>query len=235
MAEFVADCPRCSATNSTHSVVGSIVRHADIGLMQGVEIACVCRTCKALSVHLVKRSGSSSQNSQFFGGIGAMNTLSAYPGSINDVAYFVRHITARDRAVEPPPEHLPPEINHVIAEANQCISIGCWNASAAMYRLALDLATKTLLPEGDVPNSKIRRSLGLRIEWLITNGKLARDLLELAECVKQDGNDGAHDGTLGQVEAEDLHDFVYRLLDRLFSEPERLRLASVRRAERRNS
>ena len=233
MAEFVSDCPRCEATLSTHSVVGSVVRARRFDWQEIVEVACVCRTCKALSIHLVYRRSSSSTNDRFFGEVGSLNTLSAYHGSINDLVQFNRHVTVGDRSIEQPPEHLPKLINSIILEGNQCLANECWNASGAMYRLALDLATKALLPDGNDPNTKTRRSLGLRLEWLFNNGRLPEELRELADCVKEDGNDGAHDGSLTRIEAEDLHDFSFSLLRRLYTEPERLRIAAKRREDRR--
>ena len=48
------------------------------------------------------------------------------------------------------------------------------------------------------------------------------------------GNDGAHEDTLKKEDAEDVLDFTYVLLERLFTEPERIRIAQKRRAERRS-
>jgi len=92
-----------------------------------------------------------------------------------------------------------------------------------------------MLPAEDVPglNGKTRRDLGLRLPWLFDNGKLPGDLRELSTCVHQDGNDGAHQGTLTKEDAEDLLDFTLGLLERIFTEPERLRLAQERRDKRR--
>jgi hypothetical protein len=58
-------------------------------------------------------------------------------------------------------------------------------------------------------------------------------LRELASCVREDGNDGAHAGTLSKEDAEDLLDFTCALLERLITEPKRLELAEARRNERR--
>jgi len=94
---------------------------------------------------------------------------------------------------------------------------------------------RPMLPAEDVPglNGKTRRDLGLRLPWLFDNGKLPGDLRELSTCVHQDGNDGAHQGTLTKEDAEDLLDFTLGLLERIFTEPERLRLAQERRDKRR--
>lgn len=233
MAEFVSDCPRCKAKLATLDVYSSIVLAYKYDWKHYIEIACICRTCKRISVSLVSRRDINDAHDQFLGEVGSRNLLPKYPGSINDIVGLESTITLKDLDPEDPPEHLPENIEKVVEEANRCLSAGCWNASAAMYRLALDLATKSLLPNENEPTQRVRRSLGLRMEWLFANGVLPAELVELADCLKEDGNDGAHDGSLGQSDAEDLHDFAYRLLDRLYSEPQRLKLAAARRAERR--
>jgi hypothetical protein len=99
-----------------------------------------------------------------------------------------------------------------------------------------DLATKSMLPElqdGNSPSYKIRRNLGLRLPWLFEQKKLPDALHELSLCIKEDGNDGAHEGTLKKEDAEDILDFTVALLSRLYTEPERLRLAKLRRDKRR--
>lgn len=133
------------------------------------------------------------------------------------------------------PDYLPEEIKKIFEEASVCQSVGCFNAAGTMYRLCVDKATEKILPDsdGDGLNSKIRRSLGLRLEWLFKHQKLDASLDELSNCIKEDGNDGAHQGTLNSNDVEDLHDFTAILLDKMFTQPERLRIAGVRRAERR--
>ena len=118
------------------------------------------------------------------------------------------------------------------------VSVGCFNAAATMFRLCLDVATLPLLPVPDdaakpQPNPKQRRDLGLRLPWLLDNGLLPESLRDLSSCIKDDGNDAAHRGGLSREDAEDLLDFTIALLDRLISEPARLKDAEVRRANRR--
>src|SRR5262245_38359493 len=103
-----------------------------------------------------------------------------------------------------------------------------------MFRLCVDISTRSLLPKPDQPGTtqptaKERRDLGLRLAWLFKNHHLPPSLEELAKCIREDGNDGAHMGSLGQEDAEDLLDFTVALLERLYTEPERLRLAQERR------
>jgi Domain of unknown function (DUF4145) len=91
------------------------------------------------------------------------------------------------------------------------------------------------LPKEEVDGltSKIRRDLGLRLPWLFNNSKLPAELRDLLSCVKEDGNDGAHAGTLKKSDAEDLLEFAHAFLERLYTEPEKLRLAKERRDDRR--
>jgi hypothetical protein len=107
-----------------------------------------------------------------------------------------------------------------------------------MFRLCLDLATRPLLPLSDSdlepkPNTRQRRDLGLRLPWLF-EAKLLPDALEdLAICIREDGNDGAHSGTLGQEDVEDILDFTRVLLERMFTEPKKIDIARSRRDARR--
>ena len=109
------------------------------------------------------------------------------------------------------------------------------NAAATMFRLCMDIATRQMLPEKDEQglNANIRRNLGLRLPWLFDTKRLPEALRDLSACVKDDGNDGAHEGTLSKVDADDLLDFTIALLERLYTEPERLKLAKSRRDARR--
>jgi hypothetical protein len=79
----------------------------------------------------------------------------------------------------------------------------------------------------------MRRDLGLRLQWLFETGVLPSDLQDLAACVREDGNDGAHQGNLSRQDVEDIMDFSVALLERLFTEPRRIELAKTRREERR--
>ena len=115
------------------------------------------------------------------------------------------------------------------------MSIGCFNAAGTMFRLCVDLATRSMLPEEEVEglNARVKRNLGLRLPWLFDNDVLPEALRELSGCIKDDGNDGAHEGTLSEEDAEDLLDFTSVLLERIYTEPERLRFAKERREKRR--
>ena len=132
------------------------------------------------------------------------------------------------------PDHLPGAIAAAFEEGAKCVAVGCFNAAAAMFRLCLDLATKELLPIGDGkgPNEHTKQRLALRLQWLFDNEVLPEALQDLSLVLKDEGNTGAHEGTLDGADADDLVDFTERLLTRLYTEPEEIRLAKERIAER---
>lgn len=230
MATFVSDCPRCSAKRSTHDCYASVWVGMKHGWQNYNEVFAVCRSCNKPSILLLSQESSHHDLDRVFK---ERNKLVSVDDSIDELCNFERVVSRLDFEVDYPPEFVPPEIEAVFLEGSKCLAVQCWNASAAMYRLTLDLATKGLLPEENGPNAKVQRSLGLRLNWLFENGHLPSDLKNLAVCIQQDGNDGAHDGALGQEDAEDIRDFSYELLRRLYTDPKRIENAELRRAERR--
>jgi hypothetical protein len=162
--------------------------------------------------------------------------LTEFPDALNDLVHIEGYISLKEFVAVAPPEHCPPHIEAVFREGAACLAVECFNAAGTMFRLCVDLSTREMLPPEDSdggPNSKQRRDLGLRLPWLFDNGRLPEGLRDLSHCIKEDGNDGAHAGTLTKEDAEDLSDFTSALLQRVYTEPERLKLATERRERRR--
>jgi len=227
MSILVADCPRCKASKITFDVIAENLISYNFQWQHVYECFCTCRSCLKSTIFIVE------QLKRDTGDWIRNNKLSTSKLDIGKLFRVISYVSAKDQAASPPPEHLPQAIEAAYNEGSACLAIGCYNAAAAMFRLCLDLATRSMLPDKDEPPAaKIRRSLGLRIEWLIENEKLSRNLEDLSSCIKDDGNDGAHDGTLGLMDAEDIKDFTFILLERLYTEPQRLENARIRRAER---
>jgi hypothetical protein len=198
-----------------------------------LEAFCVCRRCGrsfVVQLHqkeIIEGAARSALGQNF-------SKLPDTEGTIEDLFEMKGYVTLKDRDAASPPEFVDPDVAAAFQEGAICASVNCFNAAGTMFRLALDLATQRLLPppEEPEPNKKVRRDLGLRLPWLFAQGKLPRDLEGLATCVKDDGNDGAHRGTLTEAEAADLMDFTRLVLERLFTEPGRIKAAEVRRAQR---
>lgn len=238
MPTLVADCPRCGAKNHTFDVTAHVLR-GDFGnatWQRRAEVFSICRNCVRPTIFIIEVKDHALQknyeNGQYW--------ISKI--SLNQTFRIDRYVSLREVVTRKPPEHCPEPIPAIFEEAAVCMAVGCYNAAGTMFRLCLDAATRSLLPAQPVegedapaggPNRRQRRDLGLRLRWLIENGSLAADLADLAEIVREDGNDGAHAGNLTKEDAEDLADFTELLLERLFTEPGRVALARARRLERR--
>lgn len=230
MAELVTDCPRCGAAKMTFDLATSTIVGNQYGWQVWHEAFCVCRHCRKSTVFVLANEGI--HEGELIKKVG----LSSIKGAVNALVRIQSYISTKDRIPVDPPDHLPEGINAAFAEGTKCLAINCFNAAGTMFRLCVDKATRSMLPREDVDglNAKIRRNLGLRLPWLLDHKVLPEALRELSTCIKDDGNDGAHDGSLSKEDADDLLDFTIALLERLYTEPERLRLASERRAARRN-
>lgn len=231
MSEFVANCPRCGAQKVTFTLL-SAVEIAPDGGAQKFELFAACRACRRSTTFVLRQL-------RKLVGVHRWEAEGVPDAGHNlrDFFDYLGYVSTKDRDGIEPPEHIPEDIRSAFVEGATCLATGCVNAAAAMFRLCIDLATKPMVPDeaNGGPNARVRRSLGLRLEWLFEKNKLPVGLRELAECLQQDGNDGAHDGTLGGEDAEDLLDFTFALLERMFTEPRKLELAKERREERRGN
>jgi hypothetical protein len=230
MAELVADCPRCGSKKITFDVTQEHLIGEWYGWQYRYEAFSVCRHCRRSTVFLLNQSVDTNHDIVHKTGLLKLDV------AINRFMNNEGFISLKNEATVEPPEHLPDKISAAFAEGANCLSIGCYNAAATMFRLCVDIATREMLPQTDESglNAKVRRNLGLRLPWLFDNGCLPESLRDLSSCVKEDGNDGAHEGTLTKHDADDLLDFTIALLERLYTEPERLQLAKERRNARRD-
>ena len=229
MAEIITDCSRCHTKSITFDVLGKNYLSINYHWQKWYEIFSVCRNCGRASIFIVFYKLDSDYT--LVDKIGLLKL----DQSLNNFFEIKRLVTIKDLGTRKAPEHVPENIKLAFEEGASCISIDCWNAAASMFRLCLDLATKSMLPEADTNelNKEIRKSLGLRLEWLFKSNKLPPELKDLSRCIKDDGNDGVHDGNLKKEDAEDLMDFTIAMLERLYTQPEKIRLAGERRKQRR--
>ena len=229
MSELVADCPRCGAKEMTFDLKAAIFTHKK-DWQRWYEAFCICRACNKSTVFVLFQKDNENRTIELL-----QHELKDITLAVNQALTGHGYISQKDVAAEQPPEHLPENVEAAFREGAACAAIGCFNAAATMFRLCIDLSTKAMLPAGDAPglNGQVRRSLGLRLPWLFDNDKLPEPLRELSACIKDDGNDGAHEGTLSEEDAEDILDFATVLLERIYTEPKRLELARERRQARR--
>jgi hypothetical protein len=230
VAELVANCPRCGSHQITFDVTASKSISFEYNWKRTYEVFGVCRNCSRCTIFVL--SDNVNANYDYVHKTGLLKV----EGALNKYVDVLGHISQKDTALVAPPSFLPKDIEAVYREGAMCLATGCNNAAGTMFRLCVDLATKSMLPSEETAGltTKIRRDLGLRLPWLFDSGRLPETLKELSSCIKEDGNDGAHRGSLSESEAGDLLDFCTVLLERLYTEPERLRLAKERRDSRRS-
>lgn len=229
MTELVTDCPRCRSNTITFDIKSAIILYERHGWQLWYEAFCIYRHCSRSTVFVLADSVDGDHN--YLHSKGLLNLAEA----ANQYVRAEGYISTKDTLAVEAPDHTPEKIKAIFREGATCLSVNCFNAAGTMFRLCVDLATIGLLPEKDENglNARIRRNLGLRLPWMFDNGILPEALRSLAGCVREDGNDAAHAGTLTREDATDLLDFSSVLLERLYTEPERLRLAEERREARR--
>jgi hypothetical protein len=230
MATLVNNCPRCGTRHVTFDVMSSVPTYIEYGWQYRLEVFLNCRRCHRPSVaEIIQRESNITSVIREKG-------IEKLEADLSDYFNFERWIDISVTASKPCPADVPSEIQLVFVEGTRCLAVGCYNASSAMFRLCLDLATKERLPVDGAengPSKHERRNLAPRLRWLFSNGLLPADLADLSSAVKENGDDGAHEGCLSEHDAEDIYDFAYQLLDRLYSQPARLAAARQRREERR--
>lgn len=240
MPIIVTDCPRCDARNMTFDVQGFnfLGRSKPTGNVptpwqRRYELFCICGACRRATTFVVE------QRSDNLGQVlhNSAAIMTAFGAESLEIRFkVVGHINIRNMATQAPPEYLPDGIRDGFNEAATCLAVECWNAAGLMFRKCVDLATYGLLPEEDTAglNRHKRRNLAARLEWLFEQQLMPRDLETLSDCIREDGNDGAHGNPLKKEDAEDLLDFTTAVLERLYTEPKKLEQAKERREQRRS-
>ena len=226
MSMLVADCPRCGAQKMTFDLTKS--HSISVYGKEQYEAFCICRRCKQTTVFVLVVPGPSR-------GKFKTNRLEDGKDTVNSVVFIEGYISIKDLSKTQPPEHLPEKINAAFKEGAACLAIGCFNAACIMFRSCVDLATQSrFAKELEKFNSHERRSLGSRLDRLFSEEHLSLRLKALSQCIKDDGDDGAHKGGLGKVEARNMQDFAIQLLEELYTTPKEVELAIERTKKRRN-
>jgi hypothetical protein len=189
--------PGCIADQAHDREVGASCRLLSttvVGIQHGwqrfYEAFCRCRHCSRTTTFGLAQKNSNDGDAL------NKNPPEKLPGSINNYFEHNGYVSQKDEGATEPPEHVPPDLAKIFAEATKCVAVHCWNAAGAMFRLCVDMTTEPLVPEVETAglNSHTRRNLGPRVEWLFNNGKLPAQLFALSNCIREDGNDAAHRG-----------------------------------------
>jgi len=211
---FVGNCWRCGAKNMTLEITSDTYLYTHYEWQNFFEVCCLCRSCKKFSLKRFALFDIKFRKDFYTTG-----SLTGFGKDLTSIFVCQSDINLSDIETRPSPEALPEDIAAAFNEGTKCLSINCTNAASTMFRLCLDKATKNLLPDDGVdngPNGHQRRNLAPRLKWLFENNLLPKDLEDLSHIVKDHGDEGAHDGLLTAVDADDIYDFAYLLLERLF-------------------
>lgn len=118
------------------------------------------------------------------------------------------------RAPSSAPNHASPSVTRRYLEGEDAFRRGNWNSAVAMYRSALDIATKGM--EG-VPAGQ---TFFKRLEWMDQNHLITPDIRSWADHVRIEGNAALHDpDDFAQDDAKALRFFTEMFLRYVFELP----------------
>lgn len=115
------------------------------GWQRHYEVFAICRSCLRSTVFVLSASGE--PNIDFVKDHGILRL----PNSADRYVYIEGFINISNVAAEPCPDHVPGKIKAAFDEGAKCLAFDCYNAAATMFRLALDLATRPLVPDQPTP------------------------------------------------------------------------------------
>ncbi len=235
MPIIAANCPRCRAQDMTFDVngynnLGVGVLPKNHGILRRYELFAVCKKCKGATTFCVIEHNEIARDI-FTNPENVMNITD----SLNRYFKIYDFIRLREDAPQPPPEFIPDNIRAVFEEGATSLSTKCWNAAGGMFRLCLDLTTKDMISKEkpEVLSKDVKNKLAPRIDWLFKEKKLPEDLKDIANIIRQDGNDGAHDGTLEEYDALNLLEFTVELLEDIYKKKKKKEIANKRTQDRR--
>lgn len=112
------------------------------------------------------------------------------------------------------PQHVPFAVAKRFLEGESAFERRSWNAAVAMYRSALDIATKAM---PDVPPGQ---TFYKRLGWLHENHRITPDMKDWADHVRVEGNEALHDEEdYGEADAKTLRLFTEMFLKYVFEMP----------------
>lgn len=147
-------------------------------------------------------------------------------GEPNGQSFNVKNIYPASQP-SPTDERMPADIRRDIEESKLALSVGAFNASAAMSRRALQRACKT---KGSKKSDLIDQ-----INELADNKIITTDIKELAHTVRLVGNDGAHPNEVNvdASDAKEILELAEQFMEIIFIAPAKVREIKEKR-ERKN-
>jgi Domain of unknown function (DUF4145) len=226
MAELNLDCPWCRTKNCAFTSEGSYLaetvqrQHPRFGAGRYQQWFALLR-CRRCGHGVLARLEVSDRNAG-----DDPHQLAGDP--IATGSWYLRDWFPSQPISDPCPDHAPEAVAQFFNEARDSLDAERWNAAGAMYRKAIDVATKDLVrkhwPQNETEKG-IKEDLIVRIERLHARGRLTDALRDWAHQVRIGGKDAAHDeDPFTSGEAETLHQFTRLFLTYTYTMPEEVRL-----------
>ncbi len=245
MPHIIADCPNCgdtkrefevSSTNccNLHKHYKSIkefeTNNPSLEWGNKYELFTACKKCHYKIIFIIAEPFSH-ETCEYIKRSPPMEV----EGLLNGIFEIEGIVRVCDNVACPAPDFIPQDIKAVFEESVKCLSMRCWNGAGAMFRTCLDIATKKMLPPKGTTGIKSseKNYLAARIGWLFNNGKLPKDLKELAECIKDDGNVSVHVAGLTKEDAMETLRFTVMILEYVYTAPAQRKRAKQKRDTRK--
>jgi hypothetical protein len=199
MAILLRNCPHCPAQHSSFALVwcAPILR----GPKHAWATAATCGAC-GYPISFLAMAQQAQQGVPPTG----------VNGNID--GYFTISESWPSRPDPAAPPHTPKSVARRFLEGEDAFARGNWNSAVAMYRSALDIATKGM--EGVPANATFFK----RLVWLHDNHKITPDIRSWADHVRVDGNAALHDPEeFGEGDAKALRFFTEMFLRYVFELP----------------
>lgn len=199
MATIIRNCPHCPAEHSAFQITWC-ARVPHLPPNRWIAAA-MCGSC---SMPIC------------FEAIGTAQAASNPPNSMNaniEPIYFVLQVWPERRATTAPP-YTPSAVAARFLEGEDAFQRHKWNSAVAMYRSALDIATKGMegVPAGE--------TFFRRLEWLHQKHAITPDIRSWADHVRVEGNAALHDPEeFDEADARALRFFTEMFLRYVFELP----------------
>lgn len=198
MSVLIRDCPHCPAEHSSFNLVWNSPTPSGSGITWNC--AATCGACsRPITFEAVRKD---------HGG----NPPTNQGGNI-EPHYAIGPIWP-ERAKPSAPNHTPPTVKARFLEGEDAFGRSRWNSAVAMYRSALDIATKGM---NGVPTNA---TFFQRLQWLAENHGITQDIRSWADHVRVEGNAALHDpDEFAEGDAKALRFFTEMFLRYVFELP----------------
>ena len=201
MAVIVRNCPHCPAEHSSFQITWN----APVPSGGFWNCAAMCGACNGPICFRVVATNPALGGHQPVG----------HNGNIEPVYKVLEIWPTRKDPTAPP--HTPNLVKARFLEGEDAFSRKKWNSAVAMYRSALDIATKGMT--GVPPGTFFKR-----LEWLHENHAITPDIKAWADHVRVDGNAALHDPEeFAEDDAKSLRFFTEMFLRYVFELPGEVR------------